>query len=329
VISGYGSLAHQEIFLPMNLKTLACGGLLVALFCLRGWSQSDETSAPPKPSFDPDDVVAVIGGEEFTVKRVEHMRKNMPLAFQRNTANMSNRTFLQVYGELVAVSKMAEQEKIVEKEPYRFQLEFNRMNFLAGVYVNELTRSLPISKDEQREYYENHKSDYEQVKVSAIYVDYSPDPQAATDPATKKVLSEQEAWAKAEKIAADLRAGADFTETAKEHSDDEVSAQKGGDLGFFQRDSKIPQPLKDAIFQLKAEEISAPVKDGGRFYVFKVTERQPRPLTEVAGQVVERIQAQKLKTRLDEIRATVPIEYKNDAYLQLKPTPAPTPAAAR
>ncbi len=295
-----------------------CAGLLPA--------QSAHASPNSPPAAAADEVVAVIDGEEFTARRVEHIRGSLPPQFQRSAAQMTHRQLLKIYGEMKALAKKAEQEGIPEMEPYRSQIELNRINLLAGIYATRLNQSLPISKQEQIDYYEAHKSDYEEVKVAAIYIDYSPDPKAAADSDGGEPLSEQEAWVKAEKIAAELRQGADFAEMARKHSDDSASAEKGGELGFFQRDANIPAVLKETIFKLQAGEISAPVKDGGRFYIFKAVERRVPSFEEAASRVQQQLQGVKMQSKLDEIRNSITIEFRNAAYLDELPAADPKTA---
>ena len=160
--------------------------------------------------------------------------------------------------------------------------------------------------------------------MSAIYIDFAT-PEAPPAAADKNELTEAEAKAKAEGIVAELRGGADFAELAKKHSDDTASRDKGGDLGFFTRETSIPQTLKDVIFQLEQGDISDPVKDGRRFYVLTVTERRTKPLEKVKEAVNRKVRGVKLKEEIDEIRRRVSIERKNEQFLKQTPhTPAAT-----
>lgn len=264
----------------------------------------------------PDEVVVAIDGEEYTAGELEQIKKSLPGPFRKNVEGMDNATFIKVYAELVAFAKKAEEEGIPEKEPYRTQLEFNRLNYLAKVYLNELNLSLKPTEKDFQEYYEQYSSSFEQRRVSAIFIDYVLNPERAPLKDGQKQLSEEEARAKAEKLVAELRAGADFAALAKEHSDDPTSAEKGGDLGFYQHDARVPQPLKDAIFSLEPGQISDPQQHGGRFYILKVTETNSRPLDEVRGQIASAVQSAKLTKKIEEIRDTIDIEYRNEAYIK-------------
>ncbi len=61
-----------------------------------------------------------------------------------------------------------------------------------------------------------------------------------------KIDLNSEAYAKINSVLIDLASGISFEETAKKYSEDEVTGQLGGDLGFFKHGEIIPE-LEDAI----------------------------------------------------------------------------------
>ncbi len=61
-----------------------------------------------------------------------------------------------------------------------------------------------------------------------------------------------------------------FAELAKKHSQDPGSAAKGGDLGTFVRGSMV-KAFDDAVFNMKAGEISPPVESEFGFHIIRVT----------------------------------------------------------
>ena len=299
-------------------RSISCSLFLLILWTLAAWAQS--SSPPPQAAepISPDEVVVVIDGVEYTARDLRVIRNALPPQYKKQTEKMNYDSFVTVYSELLAFAKMAEKEGILEKEPYKTQLAFARMNFLAQVYLSRLTSLLEVTDEDLLNYYEAHKSDFEEFKVSAIYINFATGdaPPAAVG---NNKLTEAEATAKAEGIVAELRGGADFAELAKKHSDDSASRDKGGDLGFFTRETSIPEALKDAIFQLKEGEISDSVKDGRRFYVLTVTERRAKPLEKVKEAVNRNVRGMKLKEEIDEIRRGVSIERKNEQFLKQTP----------
>jgi len=81
------------------------------------------------------------------------------------------------------------------------------------------------------------------------------------------------------------RAGDDFAFLAEQNSVDRVTAEIGGDLGFFARGSLLVPEVEAAAFALQPEEISNVIAVTGAdgkttYYIIQVTERDPeRELT--------------------------------------------------
>ncbi len=79
------------------------------------------------------------------------------------------------------------------------------------------------------------------------FLDFRED--VSNDPATSTFLNDINEKAKnmAKDLLARIRAGEDFVQLAKEHSDDAFSAQHGGDLGFVEEDV-LPSALNNVVF---------------------------------------------------------------------------------
>jgi parvulin-like peptidyl-prolyl isomerase len=79
------------------------------------------------------------------------------------------------------------------------------------------------------------------------------------------------------KVAKEARAGKDFASLAKEYSKDVVSAQRGGDLGWFTRGRMTPA-FEKAAFDASLGEIVGPVRTPFGLHIIKVTGRDSREL---------------------------------------------------
>jgi len=80
--------------------------------------------------------------------------------------------------------------------------------------------------------------------------------------------------ATANKIEAQLKAGKNFADLAKQYSTDPGSKDKGGDLGWFRRGQMVPAFDKVA-FSLPVGAISQPVKSPFGYHIIQVEGKQP------------------------------------------------------
>ncbi|XVJ71728.1 MAG: peptidylprolyl isomerase [Rhizobacter sp.] len=103
-----------------------------------------------------------------------------------------------------------------------------------------------------------------------------------------------ESRAKAEKILADLKSGADFAAVAKEHSADKGSAEKGGDLGYFMKGRMVPE-FEAASFSLKNKgDLSDIVQTSFGYHILKLDDRREprvRAFSEVKDELMKEVRS--------------------------------------
>ena len=147
--------------------------------------------------------------------------------------------------------------------------ENNKESFRLPDKVKLKYVKFPIAtQDAIMQYYEEHKADFpspEQVKASHILIKTEED---ATAEAVENARQEAESILKQAQAE-----GADFADLAKKHSQDEGSASRGGDLGFFQKGQMVPE-FEEASFALAPGEIGGPVKTQFGFHIIKVEEKK-------------------------------------------------------
>ncbi|MCC8362076.1 SurA N-terminal domain-containing protein [Lysobacter sp. A6] len=91
-------------------------------------------------------------------------------------------------------------------------------------------------------------------------------------PKDADAAAQKAAEAKANKLATEAKAaGADFAALAAANSDDAVSKANGGDLGWVGK-GVMEKPFEDAVFAMKAGDISGPVRTDFGWHVLQVRE---------------------------------------------------------
>ena len=83
-----------------------------------------------------------------------------------------------------------------------------------------------------------------------------------------------QALTKADSLLKALRAGADFADLARRFSDDSVSRDSGGSLGWFRRGTMV-KPFEAAAFRLRPGDLSYPVETVFGFHIIQVQRVQP------------------------------------------------------
>lgn len=84
------------------------------------------------------------------------------------------------------------------------------------------------------------------------------------------------AKAKIDSVKLLLDSGADFSELARQYSEDPGSKDRGGDLGFFERRMMVKE-FDEAAFNLKPGEISDVVRTNFGYHIIKLEEVAPLP----------------------------------------------------
>jgi peptidyl-prolyl cis-trans isomerase SurA len=178
------------------------------------------------------------------------------------------------------------------------------------VVRDEVGRNLRLTARQEQAYYEQHKQEYmqpEQVKLSEILI---PTPADAND------ATVAQAQAKANDVAAKLKAGAKFEDLAKQYSGG-PTADKGGELGDFKR-GVLAKVLEDQTFPLKAGEVTAPIRTRQGFVLLKVVEHIPAgvpPMKDIDQQLQEAIYREQIQPAL----RTYLTKLREEAYIDIAP----------
>jgi peptidyl-prolyl cis-trans isomerase D len=176
--------------------------------------------------------------------------------------------------------------------------------------------NVEVSDEELKEVYERRITEFqapEERRASHILITVSSD---ASD--EEKTAAE----AKANDIYQQLQTTPNrFAELARANSGDPGSAERGGDLGFFQRGFMVSE-FEDAAFALSKGEISAPVKTQFGFHIIRLDEVkavQTTPFEQVREQLLKEVREDRVQEAYLEAAQTFS-DLVYTEYDSLKPT---------
>lgn len=240
------------------------------------------------------DVIATVNGEKVFRKDLDRrlsVLKRMNQEVTRSTQmlvvnQLTKKVLLKqfVEGQNIEVSNeeiQGEVEKIkffLKSGPNNAEKPLEEILESRGSSISELeaevTRTLALSKyldkevsdDEKRSYFDANKNAFngERVRASHVLVD------------TRKMKTDAELEGAKQKIGdikKEIDNGADFAEMAKKYSDC-PSAEKGGDIDFFQRKGSTVEEFAKVAFSMEVGEVSEPVKTPFGYHIIKVTVKE-------------------------------------------------------
>jgi parvulin-like peptidyl-prolyl isomerase len=296
---------------------MKASSLLLVLGASLGLAQAPVPVSANKP----DAVIVIFGdGSKMTQAEFEALLPVLPQQYQK-MAEQDPQHFLKVYALFKTAAAQAESQKLGEKAPYKQGVDFAVTMALAQAEYLEAAGAMTVTPEEIEKYYNEHKEPFRRIKVSGIKVAFgAPEPAADGNSSTvnasripKQVLTEEEAKAKAEKLVAQLRAGADFAKLVQTESDDEASKAKGGDLGVWKMTDNVPDLLRGAVLGLKEGEVSDPIRQPGGYYIVHADAVTYAPLAEVKDVLFDQLKQEKASHWLENLDKNTKVEFpKND-----------------
>lgn len=147
----------------------------------------------------------------------------------------------------------ADKRGVIQKESVREQLEQSRVGVLVAAVFEDYVEKEGVTEAELKAAYDSVKSQYSGKEYHVEHI-----------------LVEKESDAKA--IIAQIKAGGNFEDIAKAKSKDPGSAPNGGDLGYVNEKSLVPEFSK-AMVQLKNGQVTdKPVKSQFGWHIIKMVD---------------------------------------------------------
>ncbi len=245
--------------------TLAAAGLALALAGAASAQDAPKTDAPAAAAIaaTSDTVVAEVNGDQITVGHIVALASRLPEQYQTLADDV---LFNGILEQLIQQSLLAQRVE-GDSKAMKYAIENERRALLATEAVDRIGNAAVTEEAVQKAYADRYTSGG-----------------AAQDFFASHILVATEEEAKA--VVAELEAGADFAELAKEKSIGPSNVQ-GGELGWIEPGQTVA-PFEAAALALKPGELSPPTETQFGWHVIKLKElrdHQPPALDEVRAEI--------------------------------------------
>jgi len=260
---------------------------------------------PVKPGADStadvpaDKVVLSVGDEKMTAGEVNRIIQALPEQYRASANGPGRKQFLENLVRVKVLAQEGRRRKLDQDPVYLSQLALQRDNLLAGSTYSAISQNLPIGDEQIRQYYEQHKAEFESVKASHILIRFKGSPAPVRQ--GQKDLTQDEALAKAQAIYKELQGGADFATVAKRDSDDAGSGVQGGSLGTFHRGQMVPE-FEQAAFSLPVGQASEPVKTQFGYHIIKVTAREAKSIPDARAEIEKKLRPEQAMKAVEDLQ---------------------------
>jgi peptidyl-prolyl cis-trans isomerase SurA len=227
-----------------------------------------------------------INVETDLIKRLDEIRQNFNL------------------DSLEALQTEVEKQGLVWED---FKDQIRRKMLMREVIGREVGRTIIISRADAQKFYEENKDKFSSpggVHLAQVLVSSDKHPAGEAEPRAQKALAE-------------LKAGQRWADVAKEYSDDEATASKGGDIGFLKQGTLAPA-IEEAVSKLEINEFTdiIPLKSG--FLILKLLERMSPgipPFDQLEQRVMEYMYNQRMEPALRQYL----VDLRKESYIFLRP----------
>ena len=232
-----------------------------------------------------DKVIATVNGEKVYQSELTRNLKQIPNfdALPTEQQTLIKSKVVDAITKLRAVVQEAKKLDVQNTAEFKETLSDFRQQLMYSTLLENHVESA-VTEAKLKAYYNEHKKDYMQTKAKAAHI------LLATEKEANEVIQK-------------LKAGAKFSDLAQEFSIG-PSAQNGGDLGWFDKNTMVPE-FSDATFKMKKGEYTKkPVKTQFGWHVIMLedkVENTPSLYDDVKDKIKETIMQNEVESYLDKI----------------------------
>ena len=173
------------------------------------------------------------------------------------------KSFTQQYGSIANIEKIYGMSIDRIKRELRDEV---RKSLMSQRLQEKNFGKVQASRREVEEFFNTYKDSIGTIpeKLTIFHIFQNP---KASEKLKKKFLE------KAVSLLDSIKAGADFSELAKNYSDDPGSAAQGGDLGFVKKGVFYPE-FEEAAYKLKVGELSGVIESPVGYHIIQLIEKR-------------------------------------------------------
>lgn len=196
------------------------------------------------------------------------------------------------------------QESVLDQQMTDAELADFRQQMIISRYFEQYLKD-KVSDAAVENFYAQNGDKYTSHQAHAAHILFRVTPKMSEQERQAVLTKAQEAWSK-------LQTGQDFSELAKQISEDDVSKAKGGDMGWV-RQGTVDKLFSETLFNLKTGEVSQPIQTAYGFHVIKLLEEPKtvqQPLESVKGDIRYQLRNQAKQAEMERLQGKVKIEKK-------------------
>ncbi|CUI06972.1 peptidylprolyl isomerase [Massilia antarctica] len=253
-----------------------------------------------------DGVAATVNGTPISTATVDMMVKERTAQGQPDSPEL-RKAIIDNLAMQTLVANEGVKKGLDKSDDVKRQMDLIKQSMTANAYIQEYIKANPVTDA-------MIKAEYDKMVGTA----------GGTEFKARHILVKDEAEAKSiiAKLKKDPKA---FASLAKEKSNDPGSKVNGGDLGWFNPASMVPE-FGAAVAKLeKGKFTDEPVKSQFGYHVIMLEDSRPitpPPFEQLKDQLKQQVQRTNMKAYLDKLKADAKIVYTSPMA-----APAPAPAA--
>lgn len=217
--------------------------------------------------------------------------KRIPLTDEKRVASA-----LVVYNEREAISKAIEKSDLLDKSLIDVEVaEFKKQMLISRYFEAYIKKN--VTPEAIKNYYNNNQDEYQNKKIHVAHILFRTNGRMSDEEKNARLLKAKEAHAR-------LQQNEKFEDLAKEYSDDKLSAQKGGDLGWLDEGS-IDPVFSRTVFAMDAGAVSEPFVTSYGYHIVKVIEAAKtttKPFDAVKGDIAYKLKEQAKQAEMNRLK---------------------------